>query len=194
METTHSSQSRRGLLRRICNYGGILLRESFGLWLLRLLTDWWPECDVCQRIRGWMARPLFGSCGKGLRMGSHVTVIYPRRLHLGRDVMLVTSTWIDSIGGVWIADEVLVAPGCVITSTSHTYRDNSASRGPLALAETRIGRGTWLAAHVVVKAGVTIGSGVLVGANAVVTKDIPDNVIAGGVPAKVIGPRKDLQA
>jgi acetyltransferase-like isoleucine patch superfamily enzyme len=43
----------------------------------------------------------------------------------------------------------------------------------------------------VIKSGVTIGSGVLVAANAAVTKDVPDNVMVGGVPAKIIGPRKD---
>lgn len=54
----------------------------------------------------------------------------------------------------------------------------------------KIGRGSWLAAHAVVRAGVTIGSGVLVAGNAAVTKDVPDNVMVGGVSAKVIGPRR----
>jgi maltose O-acetyltransferase len=56
-----------------------------------------------------------------------------------------------------------------------------------------IGRGTWLAAHVVVAAGVKIGSGVLVASNAAVVKDMPDNVIVGGVPAKIISERKDSE-
>ena len=50
----------------------------------------------------------------------------------------------------------------------------------------RIGKGTWLGMNVVVTAGVSIGQGCIVGANATVTKDLPDHILAGGVPAKVI--------
>ena len=52
-----------------------------------------------------------------------------------------------------------------------------------------IGDGAWLGANVVVLAGVTIGEGAVVAAGAVVTKDLPAQCIAGGVPAKVIGTR-----
>ncbi len=51
-----------------------------------------------------------------------------------------------------------------------------------------------LAAHVSVKCGVTIGRGCLVAANSAVTKDLPDGVRAGGVPAKVIGTNEDGEA
>ena len=53
------------------------------------------------------------------------------------------------------------------------------------------GRGTWLATHAVVAAGVTVGKGNLIAANAVVTRDTPENVVVGGIPAKVLRPRED---
>jgi acetyltransferase-like isoleucine patch superfamily enzyme len=52
-----------------------------------------------------------------------------------------------------------------------------------------IGDDVWLGVRVVVTAGVTIGEGCIVGAGAVVTKDLPPNAIAAGVPARVIGER-----
>jgi maltose O-acetyltransferase len=169
----------------------IFLREVFPIWIVRLLTNWWPDHIYCQRLRGWLFRPFFGLCGPGLRLNSNVTFLYPSCIRIGRDVLIGKGDWIDGSGGINIEDEVLLSPYCVITSSSHTFRDNSASRGKDRHAPTRVGRGSWLGAHVTVTAGVSIGRGVLVAANAAVTKDIPDNVLAGGVPARVIRPRRD---
>ena len=81
----------------------------------------------------------------------------------------------------------------VITTSTHCFKDNSVRFGGSRRASTKIGRGSWIASHVVIS-GATIGSGTIVGASAVVTKDLPDNVFAGGVPARVIGPRIDKEA
>ena len=69
---------------------------------------------------------------------------------------------------------------------NHLYRDGSVRFGGYEYKPVHIGKGTWLGSHVSVLAGVTIGSGCLVASGAVVTKDVPDGMIAGGVPAKVI--------
>ena len=74
---------------------------------------------------------------------------------------------------------------------SHAFKDNSVRFGGYDRAPVTIGKGTWLAAHVVVAPGVNIGSGNMVGANAVVTKDTPDNVFVAGVPAKIVCERKN---
>ena len=56
----------------------------------------------------------------------------------------------------------------------------------LHAAPIRIGRRVWIGANVVITKGVTIGDNSVIAAGAVVTRDIPANVVAGGVPAKVI--------
>jgi acetyltransferase-like isoleucine patch superfamily enzyme len=98
------------------------------------------------------------------------------------------------MGGLTIGDEVSFAPYVVISTLQHVFKDGSVHKGGSVARPVSIGRGTWLAAHVSVKCGVSIGKGNLVAANACVVKDTPDHVIVGGVPAKVIGPNEDGEA
>jgi len=167
------------------------LRYALPLWLVGLLTNWWPDNRITIRIRGALAAPFLGACGRGLTMGRNVTLLSADRLRVGDHVYFAKDVWINAIGGVDMGDEVMVGPYVVIASANHGFKDGSARFGGTHPAAVRIGRGTWLGAHAVVTAGVSIGSGNLVGANAVVTKDTPDNVVVGGVPARVIGPRED---
>jgi acetyltransferase-like isoleucine patch superfamily enzyme len=86
----------------------------------------------------------------------------------------------------------LFAGFCYVQSSNHGIRkgqpikDQPHTYGPIA-----IGRDVWLAGHVTVLAGVTIGDGAVVGAKAVVTRDIAPFAICAGIPAKAIGERPD---
>lgn len=84
-----------------------------------------------------------------------------------------------------------MGPGVGIFSSNHGHERGGVPMINQAVEEKDviIGNNVWLGAHVVVLPGVTIGDGVIVAAGAVVTKDIPSNVVVGGVPAKVIGER-----
>ena len=53
-------------------------------------------------------------------------------------------------------------------------------------APVKIGNGVWVGAHATILSGVTIGDNAVIAAGAVVTKDVPANAVAGGVPAKII--------
>jgi maltose O-acetyltransferase len=92
---------------------------------------------------------------------------------------------------VTIEDEVIVGPYAVITSGSHKFKNGSARFGGAERKPVKVGKGSWIAAHAVINPGVSVGAGNLVAANAVVTHDTPDNVVVGGVPAKVIKERVD---
>ena len=61
-------------------------------------------------------------------------------------------------------------------------------KGNFEVEPIQIGKGTWVASHAIVTAGVSIGVGSLVGASAVVTHAIPDDTMSGGVPARPINP------
>ena len=89
---------------------------------------------------------------------------------------------------VAIGDDVMTGPGVYITDQNHAYTDVGMPIGRQRPSErpVRIGSGSWLGAGVVVVPGATIGANVTVAANAVVVGDLPDHVVAAGVPARVV--------
>jgi acetyltransferase-like isoleucine patch superfamily enzyme len=115
------------------------------------------------------------------------------RVVIGNSVFIGTGCEIDAAQSVSIGAHTLLAPGVFITDHAHR-----AARGVLLdqqghdCAPVMIGEDVWIGAHAVVLQGVTIGNGAIVGAGAVVTRSVPANAIAAGVPAQVIGERKDL--
>lgn len=112
--------------------------------------------------------------GRGLTVGDHVD--------LSKDVLITTS------GGVTIGDRVLVGYRTQILSANHSVPP---AGFPIPIsgdifAPVKIERDSWIGANCIVLPGVRIGVGAVVGAGSVVTKNIPDNAIAVGVPARVI--------
>jgi len=123
------------------------------------------------------ASPEFGwtpSDGPMIRIGS--------RVWAARGLTVIAHRSIE------IGDDVWFGPGVYLTDASH---DSSNPEVPIGVAmepalPVRIGNESWLGTGVVVVPGVTIGKRVVVGANSVVTSDLPDNCVAVGSPAKVV--------
>ncbi len=100
-----------------------------------------------------------------------------------------TRSYIDGNGGVEIGEHTLLSPGVQVISGNHVFQDRATlirDQGT-AYGKVTIGRDCWLGANAIILPGVTIGHGAVVGAGAVVTKDVPDYGIALGVPARVVG-------
>lgn len=99
------------------------------------------------------------------------------------------NTVISSASGVHIESSTLIAGNCYIGGgryyTEHQNR-HIMDQGWYSHGPVHIGSGSWLGAGVLVLDGVTIGKGCIVGAGGVVTKDLPEYVVAAGVPAKVL--------
>jgi acetyltransferase-like isoleucine patch superfamily enzyme len=113
-------------------------------------------------------------------------------IRLGRRTSLGSNSVIVSLDGVELDEAVLTAAGCYISAGLYHFDDTSKpimDQGVYAKGPIRIGTGAWLGTQVSILDGVTIGNGVIIGAGAIVNKDIPANVIAFGVPAKVIRSR-----
>lgn len=170
------------------------LRYALPLWLFGLLTDWWPDNRITIRIRGALCSPFFKTCGQGLTLARRVTFLNIHGIEIGDDVYIATGAWIDGIGGVKIGDGVQISPYVVITSSTHCFKDGSVASGGSRRGPVAIGKGSWIASHVVIAAGTTIGQGCLIAGNAAVAGDVPDHMMAGGVPAKAIGPVPELPA
>ncbi len=92
-------------------------------------------------------------------------------------------------GNVTIGDDVMMGPEVVVYTTRHCFDRTDMTMIEQGMKEPLpviIGNDVWLGRRVMIMPGVTIGDGCVVGAGAVVTKDIPPYSVAGGVPAKVI--------
>ena len=89
-------------------------------------------------------------------------------------------------GGIEIGDNVLFGPRVSIYTARHAFDAKERGAGACFAKKVKIGNNVWVAANVVILGGVTIGDNAVIGAGSVVTKDIPANYLAYGVPCKPI--------
>lgn len=107
-----------------------------------------------------------------------------KNIHLGEHVFLNAGCTFQDQDGIYIGDGALIGHHATIVTLNHEM--DPAHRGDLHPAPVHIGRNVWLGANVTVLPGVTIGDGAVIAAGAVVTKDVPANTVAAGIPARVI--------
>ena len=110
----------------------------------------------------------------------HWKVLHPENLKLGKYTDISSFVVIFAHNGVTVGDNVEIGPHCSIMSADTI----SGKNGPVVLK-----KGACIGANSVVMPGVTVGENTIVGAHSLVTKDLPANVIAFGVPARVIKKR-----
>ena len=139
-------------------------------------------------VRYLLIRTLAAKCGDNVSIHQGVYVFSPEKLSLGSNVSIHPMSYIDATGGVSIGDDVSIAHGVTIMSTSHNYTDKECpikDQG-VVCKQTTVESNVWIGAKATILAGVVVGSGVVVAANAVVTKSTESDVIVGGVPASTI--------
>lgn len=139
----------------------------------------------------WLVLRWIVSAEGPFRVLEQVTIEFPRRLSLGAHVGINYGAWINARGGISIGADTIVGPYAVIHSANHRYEDSEVpvrSQGYL-LEPVSIGRDVWIGAHATVLPGVSIGDGAVIGAGAVVTRDVHPGAVVGGVPARPIGSR-----
>ena len=173
-----------------------LVRRAWMAWLRRRLRvvgggTWieWP-LDV-------LSEPSRIRIGRNVRIRKHVRLeagratpqAAPGRIIIGDRTSMEGYCSICSVVSIEIGSDVLFGANVAIRDADHGFRDVTAHRStqPLSAAPVRIGDFAWLGQNVVVTKGTTIGRGAVIGANAVVTTDVPDGAIFAGVPARQIG-------
>ncbi len=114
--------------------------------------------------------PLFINYGKNTRIGKNVFINFD-------------CVFLD-LGGITIEDNVLIAPKVSLLSEGHPISPEV--RQSLVPKPIHIKKNAWIGANATILHGVTIGENSVVAAGSVVSKDVPDNTIVGGIPAKII--------
>ena len=114
--------------------------------------------------------PLYINYGKHIKIGKNVFVNFD-------------CTFLD-LGGITIEDNVLIAPKVSLLSEGHSVSPEH--RQSLVPGHIHIKKNAWIGANSTILPGVTVGENSIVAAGAVVSTDVPDNTIVGGIPAKII--------
>ncbi|WP_033542021.1 DapH/DapD/GlmU-related protein [Planococcus sp. CAU13] len=114
--------------------------------------------------------PFYTDCGKNIK--------------IGKNVFINSGCRFQDQGGITIGDGALIGHNAVLATLNHDI--DPEKRGNMHPAPITIGKNVWIGANATIVPGVEIGDGSIIAAGAVVTQNVPANVIAGGVPAKVI--------
>lgn len=109
---------------------------------------------------------------------------YGKNIKIGKNVFINFNCTLLDLGGIIIEDNVLIAPNVSLLSEAHPIEPEN--RQSLVPGLVHIRKNVWIGANATILPGVTIGENSIVASGAVVTKDVPDNTIVGGVPAKAI--------
>ena len=178
-------------LKKFLDYLMMNQRDARPRWYVRLLA------------------PLYQQRGQGSKIYHSVRMDTPpyRRFSLGRKSVIESYACINNavgdviigdytriglhctiIGPVTIGSHVHLAQGITVTALNHNFADTNKriDQQGITTKTVCIGDDVWIGTNAVVLPGVTIGSHVVVAAGAVVTKDVPDNCVVGGVPAKLL--------
>lgn len=178
-------------VKQLLDYLIMNQRDARPRWFIRLLA------------------PLYQHRGKGSKIYGSVRMDTPpyRRFALGQHSVVESYSCINNavgdvaigdhtrigihntiIGPVTIGNHVNLAQGITVTALNHNFDDTTKriDEQGIATKPVVISDDVWIGANAVILPGVTIGRHVVVAAGAVVTKDVPDNTIVGGVPATII--------
>ncbi|ATO46797.1 hypothetical protein C5L30_000778 [Companilactobacillus farciminis] len=131
-------------------------------------------------------KEIFGSYGKNVSVQSRFNCDYGKNIHVGDDFLSNYNLTILDVAPVNIGNNVMIGPNVDIYTVNHPMTAKGRREYLGKGFPVTIGNDVWIGGKVTITPGVTIGNNVVVAAGAVVTKDIPDNVLVGGVPAKVI--------
>ena len=137
-----------------------------------------------EEIRELFSKLIGKKVSDDFRVFPPFTTDFGKNIHLGKNVFINSGCRFQDQGGIYIGDNVLIGHDVVLATLNH--EENPEKRGNLRPAPIRIADNVWIGSNVTILPGVTIGKNAIVAAGAVVTKDVAENTVVGGVPAKYI--------
>lgn len=163
----------------------------------RISTVWWEfvvfilhgvGCFPSHHVRRFFYRSAGVKIGSGSTIHTHGRFYYPANIVIGRDTIIGEGAVLDGRAKLLIGDHVDVASEVMIYNSQHdtASEDFHAVSAPVVIEDY-----VFIGPRAIILPGVTVGRGAVIAAGAVVTKDVAPFEIVGGVPAKVIGERKN---
>ncbi len=142
--------------------------------------------ETKKKERNQLLHQLLPNAGKGLWVEPPFYCDYGYNVHTGKSVFFNFNCVILDVMKVHIGNHVLIGPNVQIYTATHPL-DAKTRNSWLEFAKpVSIGNNVWIGGSAVICPGVSIGDGAVIGAGAVVTKSVPENVLVGGNPAKII--------
>ena len=135
-------------------------------------------------IRNFLSQITGSAIDESVVVFTPLYINYGKHTKIGKNVFINFDCVFLDLGGITIEDNVLIAPKVSLLSEGHpTEPENRHALVPKAI---HIKKNAWIGANATILQGVTIGENAIVAAGSVVSNDVPDNTIVGGVPAKII--------
>ncbi|PKB14969.1 sugar O-acetyltransferase [Flavobacterium sp. 5] len=133
-------------------------------------------------IRNLLSQITAAEIDESVTVFTPLYINYGKHTKIGKNVFINFDCVFLDLGGITIEDNVLIAPKVSLLSEGHPVSPED--RHSLSVATILIKKNAWIGANATILQGVTIGENAIVAAGSVVSKDVPDNTIVGGIPAK----------
>lgn len=164
------------------------LRDYCAAVLIRLL----PDTPFTNMVKAGLMTLCGAKVGKRVKLLPGITIDRFHELRIGDDVSIAGNVLFIATGGIEIGERSMIGHGTSLVSAGHNIPPD---RGQMRfsgayLRKVTIEKDVWIGVKAIVLPGVTVGEGAVVGAGAVVTKDVPAFSIVGGAPARLIRTRE----
>ncbi|MCT8139932.1 acetyltransferase [Anaerobacillus sp. CMMVII] len=151
--------------------------------LTRLYND---SIETDDQKRTELLKELFGSTGENLFIEPAFRCDYGYNIHVGENFFANFDCVFLDVCDIRIGDNCFIAPAVHIYTATHPLNAVERISGAEYGIPVTIGDNVWIGGKALINPGVTIGNNVVVASGAVVTKGVPDNVVVGGNPARII--------
>ena len=133
-----------------------------------------------------LLKELLGSTGDNVYMEPNIRFDYGYNTHIGENFFANFDCTILDVCEVRFGDNCMLGPRVQIYTATHPLHPTERNSGKEYAKLIIFGNNVWIGGSAVINPGVTVGDNVVIASGAVVTRDVPDNVVVGGNPAKVI--------
>lgn len=142
-------------------------------------------------IRYIIIKSIVPNCGTNISIHENVYIFMPEKLKLGSNISIHPMCYIDATGEIEINNDVSIAHGVTILSSSHVHNGKhiAIKDQGIVTKKTIINENVWIGAKSTILYGVTIKSGCIIAAHTLVNQNFEEDMIIGGIPAKILKSR-----